>query len=187
MTTTQNTPVDNGVAVAHLLGARDAFTETPEAGHFTWRATSDWITGSKATMTVSDYFGLGAEQQHPQPHSVTTDHPIVFGATDHGPSAPELILMGLAGCLTAGIASVAQNWGIALNSVKADVEGDMDLSGILGADPDVRNGFSAIRVRYTIEADADRADVEAVVAQSQKRSAVYDIITNPTSVVVDVN
>lgn len=187
MSTTQNTPVDNGVAVAHLLGARDAFTENPEAGHFTWRAASDWITGSKATMTVSDYFGLGAEQQHPQAHSVTTDHPTVFGATDDGPSAPELMLMGLAGCLTAGIASIAQNWGIALTSVKADVEGDMDLSGILGADPDVRNGFSAIRVRYAIDADADRADIEAVVAQSQKRSAVYDIITNPTSVVVEVN
>ena len=186
MTNTENTTVDNGVAVEHLLGARDAFTQTPEAGHFTWRAEGEWITGSKATMTVSDYFGLGAEQQHPQPHSVTTDHPTVFGATDDGPSAPELMLMGLAGCLTAGIASVAQNWGIALNSVKADVEGDMDLSGILGADPDVRNGFSAIRVRYTIDADAERPDIEAVVAQSQKRSAVYDVIANPTSIVVDV-
>lgn len=85
-----------------------------------------------------------------------------------------------------GPSSVAQNWGIALNSVKADVEGDMDLSGILGADPDVRNGFSAIRVRYTIDADAERPDIEAVVAQSQKRSAVYDVIANPTSIVVDV-
>ncbi len=36
------------------------------------------------------------------------------------------------------------------------VEGDMDLSGILGVDHDVRNGFSALRVRSTIEADADR-------------------------------
>lgn len=186
MTTTQDTPADNGVAVEHLLGAREAFLQTPEAGHFTWKAAGEWVNGSKATMTVSDYFGLGSEQRHPQPHSVTTDHPTVFGATDHGPSAPELMLMGLAGCLTAGIASIAQNWGISLGSVKADVEGDMDLSGILGADPDVRNGFSAIRVRYTIEADADRADVEAVVAQSQKRSAVYDVIANPTSIIVEV-
>jgi hypothetical protein len=62
----------------------------------------------------------------------------------------------------------------------------MDLQGILGIDPAVRNGFSAIRVRYEIDADASPADVEAIVVQSQKRSAVYDLITNPTNVRVDV-
>jgi uncharacterized OsmC-like protein len=186
MTITEQTPVDNGVDVEHLLHAREAFVQTPAAGHFTWKAGCEWATGSEATTTVSNFFGLGDEQSHTQSHSVTTDHPALFGATDNGASPPELMLMGLAGCLTAGIASVAQNWGIKLNSVTATVEGDMDLAGILGADADVRNGFSDIRVRYEIDADAPRADLEAVVAQSQKRSAVYDIITNPTVVAVEL-
>jgi uncharacterized OsmC-like protein len=97
------------------------------------------------------------------------------------------VLVGLASCLTAGVAAVAQNRDIQLHSVKATIEGDMDLLGILGGDPDVRNGFNNIRVNYEIDADASEQEIEALVAQSQKRSAVFDVITNPTNVAVSVN
>ena len=89
--------------------------------------------------------------------------------------------------LTAGIAAVAQQRGIQLRSVQASVAAEMDLHGILGADPEVRNGFSGVRVDYRIDADASRPEIEALVAQSQKRSAVYDILTNPTAVTVTVS
>jgi uncharacterized OsmC-like protein len=62
----------------------------------------------------------------------------------------------------------------------------MDIQGILGMDSDVRNGFDGIKVTYNIDADATPEEIKAVVAQSQKRSAVYDIITNPTNVTVEV-
>ena len=110
----------------------------------------------------------------------------MFAARDQGATPVEYVLVGLASCLTAGIAAVAQNRNIQLKSVKATVEGDMDLYGILGIDSDVRNGFDGIKVTYEIDADAKREDIEALVAQSQKRSAVYDIVTNPTNVTVQV-
>ena len=81
---------------------------------------------------------------------------------------------------------MAQNRGIQLRSVEATVEGNHDIRGILGADSDVRNGFDGIKVTYQIDADASPDDIKAIVAQSQKRSAVYDIITNPTNVSVEV-
>ena len=59
-------------------------------------------------------------------------------------------------------------------------------SNMLGIDADVRNGFSEIRVRFEIDADASADEIAAVVAQSQRRSAVFDIITNPTNVRVSV-
>ena len=96
-------------------------------------------------------------------------------------------MVGLASCLTAGIAAVAQHRKIQLRSVKATIEGDMDLQGILGIDSDVRNGFDGIRIQFNIDADAKREDIEALVAQSQKRSAVFDIVTNPTNVTVKGN
>jgi uncharacterized OsmC-like protein len=98
----------------------------------------------------------------------------------------EYVLVGLAGCLTAGVAAVAQMREIQLNSVEATVEGAMDVRGILGMDTDVRNGFSSIKVSYKIDADATPDEIKALVAQSQKRSAVYDVITNPTDVRVEV-
>ena len=96
------------------------------------------------------------------------------------------MLVGLASCLTAGVAAVAQNRKIQLRSVKATLEGGMDLQGILGIDSDVRNGFDGIKVVFDIDADASREDIAALVAQSQKRSAVFDIVTNPTNVTVEV-
>jgi uncharacterized OsmC-like protein len=186
MTITDQPVADNGVNVEALLGARAALTDAPEAAAFQWRATASWVRGTHTTTTVESFFGLGAEQSHRHPMSVDTDHPEVFASEDLGMTPVEMVLAGLAGCLTAGVATVATNRGVQLRSVVATLTGDMDLQGILGIDPEVRNGFDGITVRYEIDADASHEDLEAIVAQSQKRSAVYDIVTNPTTVVVEV-
>ena len=186
MTTTENPTADNGVDVEALLGAREALTAAPEAARFKWTANCEWVAGTHSRTTVEKFFGLGAQQSHRQPYSVDTDHPEIFASADNGATPPEMMLIGLAGCLTAGIASVATHRGIQLHSVNATVEADMDLHGILGIDADVRNGFGRITVRYDIDADATRPEIEAIVAQSQKRSAVFDIVTNPTNVTVEV-
>ncbi len=185
--TTSEAPTDNGVNVQALLEARTALVDAPEAAQFTWRASTEWVRGTHSQSTINGFFGLGGEQSHRSSWSFDTDHPEVFASEDNGPTPVEYVLVGLASCLTAGIAAVAQNRDIQLNSVKATIEGDMDVLGILGGDPEVRNGFNGIRVHYDIDADATPEEIEALVAQSQKRSAVFDVVTNPTSVTVDVN
>jgi uncharacterized OsmC-like protein len=182
----QALPVDNGVNVEALLGAREALTGAPEGAKFTWRATCDWVRGTHSRTSVRGFYGLGEEQRHRTEFRFDTDHPEIFASEDNGATPVEVVLAGLAGCLTAGIAAVAQNRNIQLRSVKATLEGGMDLQGILGIDGDVRNGFDGIRVHYDIDADASREDIAGLVAQSQKRSAVFDIITNPTDVTVTV-
>lgn len=179
-------PVDNGVDVEALLGARQALTDAPEGAKFRWRATCNWVNGTHSRSRVKGFFGLGDEQQHKTAFTFDTDHPEIFASEDHGATPVEYVLVGLAGCLTAGVATVAENREIQLHAVKATLEGSMDLQGILGIDGDVRNGYDDIRVTFEIDADAARDEIEALVAQSQKRSAVFDIITNPTNVSVTV-
>ncbi len=186
MTATQ-IPVDNGVNVEALLSAREALTETPEAAQFQWRASCEWKNGTHSHSVVQGFFGLGEEQSHRTEFSFDADHPELFASEDNGATPVEYVLVGLASCLTAGVASVAQNRNIQLHRVTATLEGEMDLQGVLGIDRDVRNGFSGIKVSYDIEADATPDEIRAIVAQSQKRSAVYDIVTNPTNVSVEVN
>lgn len=181
------TPVDNGVNVEALLGAREALGEAPEAAKFNWRATCHWVNGTHSHSEVQGFFGLGEEQSHKTRFEFDADHPEVFASEDHGATPVEIVLVGLASCLTAGIAAVAQHRGIQLRSVKATIEGGMDIQGILGMDSDVRNGFDGIKVHYDIDADATPDEIKALVAQSQKRSAVFDIVTNPTNVSVEVN
>ena len=127
-----------------------------------------------------------AEQQHKTKTSVDADHPEIFASEDKGITPIEYVLVGLASCLTAGVAAVAQQRGVQLRSVESKLEGTMDIRGILGVDSDVRNGYDDIKVTFKIDADASKKDIEALVAQSQKRSAVFDVITNPVNVTVEV-
>ena len=136
---------------------------------------------------MEGFFGLGEEQKHKTQFTFDADHPEVFASEDQGATPVEIVLAGLASCLTAGIASVAQLRDIQLRSVTATVEGGMDIQGILGMDSDVRNGFDGIKVTYDIDADATPDEIKAIIAQSQKRSAVFDALTNPTNVTVEVN
>jgi len=178
--------VDNGVNVEALLGAREALTAAPEAAAFKWRATCSWINGTHSRSTVQKFYGLGAEQSHKTEFKYDADHPAIFASEDNGSTPVEYVLVALASCLTAGIAAVAQNRKIQLRSVKATLEAGMDLQGILGIDSDVRNGFDGIKVVFEIDADATKDDIAALVAQSQRRSAVFDIVTNPTNVSVEI-
>ena len=187
MTITESTPVDNGVNVEALLGAREAITETRPAGAFEWRATSEWVNGTHTRVTIEDFFGVGEEQAHVKAFTYDADHPELFAAQDNGVTPIEFLLVGLASCLTAGIASVAQNRGIQLRSVTAELTGAMDMAGILGIDRDVRNGYSGVQVAFEIDADAPAEDVLKLVEQSRKRSAVFDAITNPTPVEITVD
>jgi uncharacterized OsmC-like protein len=186
MTATTESPVNNGVNVQALLDAKEALTGAPEAAQFQWRASCEWQNGTHSTSTVDSFFGLGEEQGHRTTYSFDVDHPELFASEDNGATPVEYVLVGLAGCLTAGVAAVAQNREIQLHKVSASIEGAMDVRGILGIDSDVRNGFSNITVTYRIDADATPDEIKALVAQSQKRSAVYDIITNPTDVRVEI-
>ena len=150
------TVADNGVNVQALLDAREVLKGAPEAAQFTWRASAKWQSGVHSTIKVQSFFGLGQEQSHKAESVFEADHPEVFAAEDNGITPIEYLIVGLASCLSAGVASVAQNRGIQLHSVEATVEGEHDIRGILGADSDVRNGFNDIKVTFHIDADASQ-------------------------------
>ena len=182
----ENTKANNGVNVDALLAAREVLKGAPQAAKFTWRASCKWKNGTHSETSIQGFHGLGEEQKHKTETSFSADHPEIFASEDLGITPVEYLLVGLASCLTAGVAAVAQNRGIQLLSVESKVEGKMDIQGILGIDSDVRNGYDDIKITFKIDADASKKDIEALVAQSQKRSAVYDAITNPTNVTVEV-
>jgi uncharacterized OsmC-like protein len=114
------------------------------------------------------------------------DHPEVLVGDNTAPTAVEFLLHAIAACLTSGIGNIAAARGIKLYRVESTVEGDIDLLGILGLSDSVRNGYRQIRVSFVIEGDATAEQLAAVVEQSRKRSAVYDVLTNGTEVLVDV-
>lgn len=181
MTTAQMT---NGVNTEALFGALDAVKAQPAAAKFQFRAKNKWIRGTHSRSTIYDFFGLGTEQTHKEPRSYEADHPEQLVAADNAPTPVEYLLHALAACITAGIGNVAAARGIELSRVESTVKGDIDLVGLLGIDPTVRNGYQGIEMEVTIEGDASEEELRAVVERSIARSAVYDMLTNGTSVEV---
>jgi uncharacterized OsmC-like protein len=186
MSTTTAEPT-NGVDVATLLATREAVRGNPAIAKFQFRAANQWVSGTHSISTFDGFYGVGQEMAHRGTTDVVSDHPEVLVGTDHGPTPVEYLLHGIAACLTAGIANIAAARGVTLTKVESTVEGDVDLLGILGlSDGSVRNGYEQIRVTFHIEGDADDETLRGIVEQSRRRSAVYDALTQPTPVVIDV-
>jgi uncharacterized OsmC-like protein len=179
--------VRNGVDTTTLFATLDAVKGAPEAAKFQFRASNRWVSGTHSQSTIDGFFGVGEERSHEQSHTFDVDHPKVLVGADNGPTPVEYLLHALAGCLTAGLANIAAARGVELHEVSSTVEGDIDLNGILGLDSEVRNGFSNIKVSFDVKGDASAEKLAALVEQSRKRSAVFDVITNGVPVAIEVN
>jgi len=187
MSTTTDDGVRNGVDTVTLFATLDAVKEAPEAARFQFRARNRWVSGTHSQTTIHDFFGVGEERTHEAPTVHDTDHPKVLVGQDNGPTPVEYLLHALAGCLTAGLGNIAAARGIELTEVTSTVEGDIDLNGILGLDPQVRNGFQQIRVRFDVKGNASPERLRGLVEQSRARSAVVDVITHGVPVAIEVN
>jgi uncharacterized OsmC-like protein len=187
VTTTINESTRNGVDVATLFATLDAVKAAPQAALFQFRASNEWVSGTHNRSTIGGYFGVGEERAHERTFQFDADHPTVLVGRDNGPTPVEFVLHALAACLTAGLANIAAARGVRLTEVRSTVTGDIDLNGILGLDPNVRNGYQNIAVRFTIRGDAPAEKLRQIVEQSRARSAVFDIITNQVPVTIDVD
>jgi uncharacterized OsmC-like protein len=193
MTTTDTTAADvndsmrNGVDTATLFATLDAVKQAPEAASFQFRAHNEWVSGTHNRGTISDYFGVGEERTHERSFVFDADHPAVLVGQDHGPTPVEFVLHALAACLTAGLANIAAARRVRLTEVRSTVTGDIDLNGILGLNPEVRNGYEQITVRFAIKGDAPADKLRELVEQSRARSAVFDVITNGVPVTIEVD
>jgi len=186
MTMTRERKPMNGVDVPTLFATLDAVDGQRELAKFQFRATNRWISGTHSRNTVESFYGAGGEHTHVREYAVDADHVEVLVGSDKGFVPVEMLLTGLASCLTAGIGNIAAARGVQLTEVTSKIEGDIDLQGILGLSDDVRNGFENIRIEFTIKGDAPAEKLEAIVMQSKARSAVFETLTNGVPIQVDV-
>jgi uncharacterized OsmC-like protein len=184
--TTTPRPSRNGVDVPTLFATLDAVKGTPAIAAFQFRAQNTWQSGTHSRTVFSDFFGAMQEMQHRDATVVDSDHPEVLVGADHGPTPVEYLLHAIAACVTSGVVNIAAARGVTLTKVSSTVVGDIDLRGILGLSDEVRNGYRGITVSFEIEGDADEDTLRGIVEQSRRRSAVYDVLTNGTSVQIDV-
>jgi uncharacterized OsmC-like protein len=187
MVTIETPTIRNGVNVDTMYGTLDAIKAQPALGAFQFRASNRWIAGSHNRTTIRDFYGAGQDDtSRREPFVIDAGEPGILLGTDTGPNPAEFVLHALAACLTTSIVYVASARGVELRAVESTVEGNMDVRGALGLSHQVRNGFSDIRIRFRIEADAPREKVREVVERAQARSAVFDIVSHGVPVNVQL-
>jgi uncharacterized OsmC-like protein len=172
----------NGVDTPTLFATINAVKAQPELAKFQFRATNSWIKGTHSRTRIETFSGAGAEHRHTGDIQFNADHPAVLVGTDKAPTPVEFLLHAIAACITSGIGNIAAARGVKLTEVESIVEGDIDLRGILGLSPEVRNGYQAMRLTFRVKGDASPEKLQQIVEQAKARSAVFDVLTNGTTV-----
>ncbi len=184
MTDTTAKPTEiNGVPTDKMFGAIDALTTNPDLAQFRWSARNTWIEGTATASTIHEWHGIDADHLHVEEFTFSADHPTL--GHGHGPTPQEFVLHALAACITSGIITGASARGITVNGVSSTVTAPMDVRGVLGIDPDVRKGFPEVTISFDVDADCDDEQINALIAGGVKYSAIYDVLVNPTEVIVD--
>jgi uncharacterized OsmC-like protein len=177
----------NGVNLDQLFSTINAIKETPELAKFKFRTSNKWIDGGHNRSTIKDFYGAGQEDESRKaPFVLDNDEPVILLGNDNGANPVEFLLHALAGCLTTSLVYHASAQGIKIDEVESQFEGDLDLRGFLGLSDRVRNGYESIRVTFKIKADATEEKLKELIQLAQNRSPVFDIVSNPVPVSVQL-
>lgn len=172
----------NGVNVTRLGQTIEAIRQNPGLANFKFRARNQWDLGTHTVATISDFYGTCRELQHKAPFVLDADEPPVLLGGDTGAGAAEYVLAGLSACLTGTLAYHASARGLRIEDIQSEYEGDIDLRGFLDLDPEVRNGYREIRVKFKVKGDLD----EATVRELLSKSPVYDTLANPVKIKIEI-
>lgn len=177
----------NGVDVDRLFGTIEAIQKNPALAKFEFRTRNRWMRGGHNRSVVQGFYGAGQEDAtRSSAFVLDNDEPDVLLGTDRGANPVEYVLHALAGCLTTSLIYHAAARGIRIDEVQSILEGDLDLHGFLGMADDVRNGYDNVRVTLKIKGNATPGQLEELAEVAQRRSPVFDIVSNPVPVSVRV-
>lgn len=175
----------NGVNVGQLRQTMEAIKDKPALAKFEFRAHNQWINGGHNRTTIQGFYGAGQEDAtRTKPFTLENDEPTILLGGDQAPNPTEALFHALAGCLTTSLVYHAAARGIRIDEVESEYEGTLDLRGFLGMSDQVRNGYDQIRVTMRVKGDASEAQLQELCELAQRRSPVFDIVTNPVPVQV---
>jgi uncharacterized OsmC-like protein len=174
----------NGVDVEKLFETIGAIKETPGLAKFRFKVDNQWIDGGHNRTTVKNFYGAGQDNAHEKTFVFDADEPPLLLGLDRGANPVEALLHALAGCVTSALIYHAAAKGIEIEEVESSLEGDIDLHGFLGIDPDCPRGYQEIRFNFRIKGDFTDEQLEELRALGPTYSPVFDTITRAVPIKV---
>lgn len=175
----------NGLDLDAMSATVGALKGDPALARFEFRARNRWIGGGENRSTIRDFYGAGAEDaSRSGPFVFTNGEPPVLLGHNEGANPVEFLLHALAGCVTTTTVLHAAARGIRIESMSTELEGDIDLQGLLALDDGVPAGYREIRIRVSIEADCSDEEIDALLGFAQQHSPVCNTVCRPVPVVI---
>src|SRR3990172_908547 len=166
--------VVNGVSIQGIQDMVAMVKAQPQVARAVFYATTIWRSGlhNEATVKVFSLGGARNDTSREQAFKVEGDHPQELLGTNKGPTSVEILLSALGHCLASGWATYGAPMGIPIERLRVEVEGDIDLQGMLalpepGAVPP---GFQEIRATYYVNSGAPKEQLEQLAKMSEDLS-----------------
>ena len=175
--------VVNDVDLEVLGGTVGAVQAEPSLGACHFRASNTWVDGARNETRVSGFYGAAQEIAHRQTFTMIADEPPILAGNDDGANPVEHLLHALASCLTTAMVAHAAVRGIRIEAMESELEGDLNLNGFLGLNPNTPKGYTDIRAKFRV--DAAEGDIEAI-RELARFSPVFNTLTNGVNVDVEV-
>ena len=160
--------VVNGVNVDDVLALIDGVKRDAVKGATSWRVTTTWQGQARSRAQVEG-FEIGGERV-PRRFSIDIDEPYELGGSNRSANPQEHLIAALNACMTWGYVAQCSLRGIALESLEIETNGEIDLRGFLGIDPDVPPGYESLKTVVRIKGSGTKeqfAEIhEAVMATS---------------------
>lgn len=173
----------NGLDVEQMVQTVEALKEHPELAAFRFRASNTWVGGGENRSTIQGFYGAGREDDsRSAPWQYTNGEPPVLLGHNEGANPVEYLLHALAGCVTTTTVLHATARGITIRYLATELEGDIDLQGLLALDDATPAGYREIRIRMRIDADCSEQELDELLAFAQQHSPVCNTICRPVPV-----
>lgn len=161
--------VDEEVLNETINGLVEHLKDNPNDAQASFTAKSELNDGFQSKVNVRSF-------------EFSSDEPEQLGGTDIGPNPVEYVLGALAACQEIVVKTHAALLNIEVNSVKVNVQGDIDLQGFLNI-AEERAGFKDIKFETIIETEEKDSDkLDKLKELTIDRCPVLDIIQNPVPV-----
>src|SRR6201995_5046499 len=142
---------------------KDAYREDPEQAVVTLRARGQLDDGISCAVETGR--ALAVAGLHP-----------ATGGDGSLLCSGDMLLEALVACAGVTLRAVSTSLGIAVPGGRVRAEGDLDFRGTLGVDRDAPVGFSAIRLSFELETDADEAELATLKKLTERYCVVYQTL-----------
>lgn len=183
---TMSKGVVNGVDTDRLFETIDAIKDNAAIARFKFKARNQWEDGGLNRTTIDEFYGACEPRQHAEPFVFAADEPPLLLGQDRGANPVEYLLTGLAACVTTAITYHGAARGMKITRLESELEGDLDLHGFLAISESVRPGYEKIQMKFRIEGEASREELEQLVQEAKHYSPVYDVVSRSVPITVTV-